>query len=81
MQFVRGNFFAGEVFTDLEDAQARAVAWCSERAGMRLHGTTAARPLEFFEAEEAPVLLPVPADYDVSVFRHGCVPVRPAPRR
>lgn len=73
VQFVRGNFFAGEVFTDLEDAQARAVAWCQERAGMRLHGTTAARPLEVFDAEEAPVLLPVPADYDVPVFRQAKV--------
>ncbi len=73
VQYVRGNFFAGEVFADLEDAQARAVAWCQERAGMRLHGTTAARPLEVFETEEAPLLLPVPADYDVPVFRRAKV--------
>lgn len=73
VQFVRGNFFNGEVFTDLEDAQARAVAWCQERAGMRIHGTTAARPLEVFEAEEAPQLLPAPADYDVPVFRQAKV--------
>ena len=73
VQFVRGNFFAGETFADLEDAQARAVAWCSERAGMRIHGTTAARPLEVFEAEEAPVLLAAPADYDVPAFRQAKV--------
>jgi hypothetical protein len=51
----------------------RAVAWCSERAGMRIHGTTAARPLEVFEAEEAPLLLPVPVDYDVPLFRQAKV--------
>lgn len=69
VQYVRGNFFDGEVFAGLDDAQARVIAWCSERAGMRIHGTTQARPVEVFEAEEAPVLLPVPVDYDVPVFR------------
>lgn len=73
VQFVRGNFFAGEVFADLEDAQARVVAWCQERAGMRIHGTTAARPLEVFDTEEAPLLLAAPADYDVPVFRQAKV--------
>jgi hypothetical protein len=73
VQYVRGNFWDGEVFADLEDAQARAVAWCSEKAGMRIHGTTAARPAEVFDVEEAPVLLPAPADYDVPVFRQAKV--------
>ncbi|MHA7290435.1 IS21 family transposase [Arthrobacter sp. MDT3-24] len=73
VQYVRGNFFAGEVFADLEDAQARAVFWCQEKAGMRMHGTTAARPAEVFAAEEAPALLPVPADYDVPVFKDAKV--------
>jgi transposase len=48
VQYVRANFWAGERFTDLEDAQARVTAWCSERAGMRIHGTTARRPAEMF---------------------------------
>jgi len=68
VQFVRGNFWAGETFTDLHDAQTRAVAWCSGRAGMRIHGSTATRPLEAFTAVEASCLLPVPAAYDVPVF-------------
>lgn len=69
VQYVRGNFWAGEDFTDLEQAQAKAVQWCTERAGMRVHGTTAARPLEVFTAQEAPVLLPVPEQpYDLPVF-------------
>src|SRR5215469_10944453 len=33
VQYVRGNFFAGEHFTGLADAQARAQAWCREVAG------------------------------------------------
>ncbi|WP_307728259.1 hypothetical protein [Candidatus Mycobacterium methanotrophicum] len=38
VQYVRGNFFAGEDFTDLADAQARAQAWCADKAGQRIHG-------------------------------------------
>lgn len=68
VQYVRGNFWAGESFTDLEDAQTRVTAWCADRAGMRIHGTTAARPVEMFNELEAPCLLTVPAPYDVPVF-------------
>ena len=60
VQYVRGNFWAGESFTDLADAQARAETWCRERAGMRIHGTTARRPAELFAELEAGCLLPVP---------------------
>ncbi len=68
VQYVRGNFWAGETFVDLADAQARAEAWCAQRAGMRIHGTTQARPAEAFAELEAACLLPVPAPYDVPVF-------------
>jgi transposase len=69
VQYVRGNFFAGEEFSDLADAQRRAQDWCATTAGLRLHGTTAARPVEQFTAEEVMHLLPVPADrYDVPIF-------------
>lgn len=73
VQYVRGNFFAGEVFADLDDAQARAITWCQATAGMRIHGTTATRPAEVFDTDEAPALLPIPADYDVPVFRSAKV--------
>ena len=68
VQYVRGNFWAGEAFTDLEAAQVAASRWCAQAAGMRLHGTIQARPLEVFRQAEAPVLLPVPDAYDVPVF-------------
>ena len=68
VQYVRGNFWAGESFTSLEDAQARASTWCAQRAGMRIHGTTQQRPAEMFTALEASCLLPVPEPYDVPVF-------------
>jgi transposase len=68
VQYVRGNFFAGEHFTGLSDAQAAAEAWCRDVAGMRIHGTIQARPAEVFAAQEAGALLPLPVPYDVPVF-------------
>ena len=67
--FVRGSFFAGETFVDLADAQRRAVQWCRERAGMRVHGTIQARPAEVFRIEERPRLLPAPTEVnDVPIY-------------
>jgi transposase len=69
VQFVRENFFRGEEFADLADAQRRVEQWCATTAGLRLHGTTAQRPAEHFLAAEAAVLLPAPtARYDVPLF-------------
>ncbi|MFP4555154.1 MAG: Mu transposase domain-containing protein [Actinomycetota bacterium] len=69
VQFVRINFFAGESFIDLEDAQRRVGVWCQQRAGMRIHGTIQARPAEVFRLEEQPLLTPPPAtSYDVPVY-------------
>jgi len=68
VQYVRGNFWAGEDFAGLADAQARAEAWCAGTAGMRIHGTICARPAEVFAECEAGALLPRPHRYDVPVF-------------
>lgn len=68
VQYVRGNLFAGEEFLDLADAQARAEKWCRETAGLRIHGTLQARPIEVFTEHEATALLPVPDAYDVPIF-------------
>ena len=69
VQYVRNNFFAGETFTDLQQAQNAATMWCTRTAGMRIHGSTAARPLEVFNELEQVALLPVPTRYDVPVLR------------
>ena len=60
--FVQGSFWAGEDFGCLAEAQVAAELWCRTRAGLREHGTTHLRPLEVFDAEEAPVLLPAPTE-------------------
>lgn len=57
--YVRDNFFRGEEFIDLDEAQRAAIRWCLERAGRRIHGTTRKRPIEQFEALEKPKLKPL----------------------
>jgi transposase len=69
VQYVRRNFWDGETFTSLDEAQQAAVTWCRETAGTRIHGTTCARPLHVFITEEQPKLLPRPGIYDVPVFK------------
>src|SRR6516165_4209329 len=68
VQYVRGNFFAGEHFTGLADAQGRAEAWSLEVAGERIHGTIQARPAQVFAEHEAGALMPLPVPYDVPVL-------------
>jgi hypothetical protein len=69
VQYVRNNFFAGEEFADLADAQARAETWCRDKAGQRIHGTTCARPAVVFAEAEAPVLLAAPqGQYQVPIY-------------
>jgi transposase len=48
VQYTQKNFFAGETFMDLSDVRVRAETWCTETAGMRIHGTTQLRPIELF---------------------------------
>lgn len=73
VQYVRSNFFAGEQFTDLADCRKKAVAWCRDVAGQRVHGTTRARPGEVFAVEELPLLRPAPTE-------PFCVPVYSQPK-
>lgn len=62
----RDDCFAGEQLQDIEAAQRRARHWCQQEYGMRRHTRTQRLPLEQFEAEERPALLPAPRErYDV----------------
>ena len=62
VRYVRERFFKGETFIDLEDVARRALVWCREVAGRRLHGTTRRVPLEVFETEEKSQLIPLQAE-------------------
>jgi len=57
--YVRKNFFQGETFLNLTHLQEEAIKWCTEVAGMRVHGTTRTRPLVVFAEEEKEMLLPL----------------------
>ncbi len=61
MRYVRERFFKGETFIDLDDVARRALRWCRDIAGRRIHGTTRCVPMEIFESEEKAVLLPLKA--------------------
>jgi len=66
---VRDDCFAGELLTTLEDARVVAHRWCLEDYGLRRHSRTQRRPLEHFQAEEQPVLLPAPiTPYDIPLW-------------
>ena len=61
VHYVQGNFFAGETFLDLADARSRMTAWLGT-ANARVHGSTRQVPAVVFAGQEAPCLLPAPAE-------------------
>lgn len=64
--YVRRNFFLGEEFISKDDCQERATYWCSQVAGLRIHGTTRKMPVEVFDTIEKSKLRPYPGDqYDI----------------
>jgi Mu transposase-like protein len=66
---VRDDCFAGEVLATIEDARVLARRWCLEEYGLRRHSRTQRRPLEHFQAEEQPALLPAPTTpYDIPLW-------------
>ena len=72
--YCRQDFFRGETFRDLAELQARAVRWCREIAGTRVHGTTRQVPRVVFETVEQPTLLPLtPAPFDRPTWANATV--------
>jgi transposase len=62
VRYVRERFFKGETFIDLDDVARRALVWCRDVAGRRIHGTTRSVPMEIFESEEKAALLALGAE-------------------
>lgn len=58
VQYARERFFKGEEFRDLAQLREKAVRWCRDVAGMRIHGTTRRQPLRVFLDEERQALPP-----------------------
>lgn len=60
--YVRENYFRGENFISLTQAQEVAIRWCQTTAGLRIHGTTRKQPLVQFESFEKSALIPLTKD-------------------
>jgi hypothetical protein len=74
IQYVRGRFFKGGSFRDLEDCRDQATTWCKQVAGLRVHGTTRKLPLDVFEADERAQLQPHDGViYDVPLWKEVTV--------
>jgi len=72
--YCREDFFRGESFRDLTDMQARAVGWCRDIAGTRIHGTTRQAPRVVFETLERAALLPLaPEPFDRPTWAEATV--------
>ena len=81
IRFVRERFFAARRFTDLEDLNAQALAWCSGEAAERPCPEDRSRTVrECFEAERSHLLAlpdePFPAEERVIVRTHKTPYVR-----
>jgi DNA replication protein DnaC len=63
--YCREDFFRGESFRDVAEMQARALVWCRDVAGTRVHGTTRQVPRVVFETTEQAALQPLaPEPFD-----------------
>ena len=72
--YAREDFFRGETFRDLAEMQTRALMWCRELAGTRLHGTTRQVPRRVFETAEQATLLPLaPTPFDRPTWSQATV--------
>ena len=60
IRFVRDRFFAARPFTDLDDLNAQALAWCTETAAERPCPEDRHRTVRDVFDEEQPRLLPLP---------------------
>jgi transposase len=71
---VRKHLLAGRKFTDIRDANERALAWCRFEIGNEIHGTTKRKPFDVFISEEKQRLKPLPeAPFDIPVWKECTV--------
>ena len=68
VSYVKRNFLAGRSFLSLTALNLHAFSWRDQVANCRTHGSTKQRPVDLFEREEKPRLIPLPQrDYDVRI--------------
>ena len=78
IRYVRDAFFAARTFTDLDDLNAQADAWCNGLAADRRCPEDLKRSVREVFAEEAPCLLPLP-DNPAPLLEHVAVSVGKTP--
>lgn len=70
VHYFKRNFLAGRELERTVVLNEKALQWCLQIAGERIHGTTHKPPLPVFEAVERAALLPLPkARYDLGVWK------------
>jgi len=78
--YIREDFWLGRTFWDLADLIAQWLEWLTTVANVRLHGTTGARPVDRWAAEQLQALPPQPHDplltIERQLSRDGFVSVR-----
>ncbi|NPV81934.1 MAG: IS21 family transposase, partial [Firmicutes bacterium] len=67
--YVRDSFWRGRSFSSLTEINREAIRWCTEIAGMRIHGTTRQKPLEVFNLVEKPMLKSLPERWEIAVWQ------------
>ncbi len=74
VRYVKSNYFKAHAPEDIREARAGLLRWLVEVAGQRRHGTTARKPAETFEADEAQHLLPLPRErFDLVAWQRAKV--------
>ncbi len=69
VHYVKRNFLAGRELEPLPERNQKLQRWTLAVAGVRVHGTTKAQPIERFRAVEQPALRPLPAvPYDPATW-------------
>ena len=67
-RYVKNNFLAGRTFGSFTDCNQQATRWRDERANIRIHRTSKARPVDIFREQEQTLLIPLPkVDYDTRI--------------
>jgi transposase len=69
--YVKGSFLEGRAFVELDDLNRQLEVWLDRVANVRVHGTTKARPVDRFTADQTAMrpLAAVPS-YDVRPIEH-----------
>jgi transposase len=60
VKYVKRNALAGRRFASFAELSAHLVAWMSDEADLRVHGTTHERPIDRYERDEKVALRPLP---------------------